>query len=50
MTKFEIYLKEGIGNPCAGHVNATPVPSFFVKPENSTIEENLGFADPTGST
>ena len=48
-TKFEIYLKEGIGNPWAGHVNATPVPSFLVKPENSTMEENLGFADPTGS-
>ena len=44
-----VYLYDGIGRPWAGHVKATPLPVDLVNPENSTIEENFGLADPTGS-
>ena len=43
------YPYDGIGSPWAGQVKATPNPVDLVKPENSTMEENFGLADPTGS-
>ena len=43
------YLNEGIGIPCAGQVRATPVPNFFLNADRSTLEENLGFENPSGS-
>ena len=37
-----------MGDPCAGHVNAIPLPSDFVGKASKTAG-NLGFADPIGS-
>ena len=52
LTKNEkryLYLKAGLGELCAGHVNAMELPSCFLKAKESTIVENLGLDDPTGS-
>ena len=47
---MDIYLNEGRGDPCAGHVIPTPILEDMVKAEDSNFEENLGFEDPIGST
>lgn len=44
------YLKPGAGDPCAGQVKATPLSTTILKARESRIEENLGLADPIGST
>lgn len=44
-----LYLYEGIGDPCAGHVRAMPELRVLLKADKSTADENLGFADPIGS-
>ena len=45
----EIYLNAGGGEPWAGQFKAMDFPCCFLKARESTIEENLGFDDPTGS-
>ena len=47
---MDIYLNEGRGDPCAGHVIPTPMLEDMVKAEDSNFEENLGLEDPIGST
>lgn len=44
-----IYLKAGLGELCAGQVSAMEFPSCFLKASESTMVENLGLEDPTGS-
>ena len=49
MNSFLFYLNEGVGEPWAGHVNEIPSPADILKADRSTMEENFGLADPTGS-
>ena len=44
------YLWLGIGNPCAGQVKASGFVAFSSKATRLSLEENLGFELPTGST
>ena len=43
------YLKAGRGELCAGQVRAMASPDCFLKASESTMVENLGLEDPTGS-
>ena len=49
-TELMNYLNPGSGEPCAGQINAIPLPSVLCMPENWTSVENLGLALPMGST
>ena len=44
-----MYLKLGIGVPCAGHVRAILELSSLVIACKSTLLANFGFVDPIGS-
>ena len=44
------YLKEGNGDPCAGHVNANGCEAFSWYAARFDLEENFGRELPTGST
>ena len=43
------YLNAGGGEPWAGQFKAMDCPCCFLNARESTIEENLGLDDPTGS-
>ena len=44
-----LYLKEGSGDPCAGHVNANVCNAFSWYAARFDLEENFGSALPMGS-
>ena len=44
------YLKEGNGDPCAGHVKASACDAFSWYAARLDFEENFGRELPTGST
>ncbi len=45
----QLYLNDGMGDPCAGQVRATPPPRTLLIPLMSRSEDNFGFALPIGS-
>ena len=42
-------MNEGTGEHWAGQVKEIPDPADILKADRSTMEENLGLADPIGS-